>query len=620
MTDYMKNFQDSQLDVIEKKYGIKNSSLEKYFNIAQDKSIKCLAQAVLREEIININNFAIRHESNFIIPLWENKDFLYIDTNNKVSLNRFPHISDVSIKRNGKKNTIKTPNEFINALIKTESMSFCKNGISQLMIETNNSVKNNALSLAYKYNWNKSILKELDKTKEEYFFTWVIKNYKDCSLFFEQWGSEGHPYHPGSKTKLGFNTLEVLKYSPEFEGGAKIKLLAIKKSLLNIHSISQSFDIEDFFNIHFKNEYKLWKKFLKDQNLNINDFYLIPTHPWQLENSISKKFKTFLNNKQIIITPITFDSKATMSFRTVVKNNVHIKLPVAIQATSAIRTVSPASVKIGPQMSNILLSIEKNDLLIQKYFKTVPEYFGMHFNIGSSDEQKHLSVIYRGNPTNLAKNNEYPVTVASLFQLSPKNNSPLIIELIKLSDMDSKNGILNYFYTYSEIVINAYLRLYLKYGISLEAHQQNTLMLFNSSGIPKKVLSRDFGGVRVHRPTLKKAGYNIEPIKNAVTIRDDKDEVRNKLLYTTYQSHLGELILLLSKEFNIEENLFWDILLSLSNECFLKHSNELEKDIYLEELSKFFHEDWNLKSLTKMRLDNTSHDYIYTKLNNPMKI
>ena len=607
-----------------KNYGIEKESMNNSIQEATESSLKCIVQAMLREGIVNVDDLGIKKGSNLFIPIWENKKLLFIDSNKKASLSRYPNIGNISVL-NGKNETkVSHPDEFINILMDSNAISFDKEGLLQLRKETNNSIKNHALTIAFREEWNKKILKLMKSENEKYFYSWAIKNNEDSSLFLEQWGSVGHPYHPGSKTKLGFSTQEVLKFSPEFKGGATVHLLAVKKDIVNVCTFNNDVNIYEFFFDNLKEYYVQWSSYLQSKNYILEDYIPIPIHHWQYENIVTEKFKNEIENGEIFLTDCSFKTKATMSFRTVVPSHkdkaIHIKLPVAIQATSAVRTVSPASVNIGPSMSSILMDIEKNDSIINKYFSTVPEYMGIHFKNEGDDRQRHLSVLFRENPSAMAKDGEYPIVVASLLQKVSNSDDSILIELIKLSGLYSAEGVLEYFNRYTNIVINAFLRLYLKYGISLEAHQQNTLMVFDKDGNPIKAFSRDFGGVRVHRPTLLKAGFNIEPIKGAVTIRDDKDEVRNKLLYTTYQSHIGEVILHLCEKLNLEEQLFWDIVLKNSKECFFSLKEDLSPEVYSKEFNEIFNEDWNLKSLTKMRLDDTSHDYIYTKLVNPIRI
>ncbi|WP_267256364.1 IucA/IucC family C-terminal-domain containing protein [Coxiella endosymbiont of Ornithodoros maritimus] len=50
--------------------------------------------------------------------------------------------------------------------------------------------------------------------------------------------------------------------------------------------------------------------------------------------------------------------------------------------------------------------------------------------------------------------------------------------------------------------MNDFWDLYLIYGIVLEAHTQNTLIVFKEEH-PTRFINRDLGGIYIHTPTLQ---------------------------------------------------------------------------------------------------------------------
>ena len=79
-------------------------------------------------------------------------------------------------------------------------------------------------------------------------------------------------------------------------------------------------------------------------------------HPWQYDHTIGGKFSQWIASKILIPTPFTVESKATLSFRTMdlIHKPYHVKLPVNVQATSAVRTVSTVTTVDGPKLSYAL--------------------------------------------------------------------------------------------------------------------------------------------------------------------------------------------------------------------------------------------------------------------------
>jgi siderophore synthetase component len=90
----------------------------------------------------------------------------------------------------------------------------------------------------------------------------------------------------------------------------------------------------------------------------------------------------------------------------------------------------------------------------------------------------------------------------------------------------------------------------LKHGICLEAHGQNMVARIN---LKTKTITgfavRDFGGLRLHMPTLHNQGYRLDAVMpgSAITTNDIHD-VWSKAHHTIFQSHLGTLLYALHLE------------------------------------------------------------------------
>ena len=63
-----------------------------------------------------------------------------------------------------------------------------------------------------------------------------------------------------------------------------------------------------------------------------------------------------------------------------------------------------------------------------------------------------------------------------------------------------------FFNAYLRVAIPAIVGLYLRYGIALEAHQQNTFVVISEAGMPERLVVRDFGDVKI--ALLDRLGYD----------------------------------------------------------------------------------------------------------------
>ena len=113
---------------------------------------------------------------------------------------------------------------------------------------------------------------------------------------------------------------------------------------------------------------------------------------------------------------------------------------------------------------------------------------------------------------------------------------------MELLGYDQPSQILEYFRKYTQITFAACLDLYLLYGIALEAHQQNTLVVFKQN-IPQRLLIRDLGGIRLHLPSFEAAGLHLPKDAFSLTFTNSQTISRRKFIHACLQSNTGELIL-----------------------------------------------------------------------------
>lgn len=82
------------------------------------------------------------------------------------------------------------------------------------------------------------------------------------------------------------------------------------------------------------------------------------------------------------------------------------------------------------------------------------------------------------------------------------------------------------------------------YGIGLEAHGQNMVArVCRRTGQIKGFAVRDFGGVRLHAPTLRTYGVKVDSLTpGAATLTDNLSNVWSKVHHSLLQNHVGFLL------------------------------------------------------------------------------
>ncbi len=597
------------------------SDMAACYELANLRCIKRLLHALLKESLLPY----LHDGSQLLIPLKKPKGFILIEKALISTQNRFTLSGEILLftDNNAQPRIIDTPEQLLR-IICHDLQAIDPQKWQHFVEEISNHIENDALSLWSMDLWNKVIVEQVTKTKHQSLIEWLLQSEfsHEIDLFFEQWIAEGHPYHPCAKTKLGLTRFEALKYSPEFHQETNLSIAAIHQSLVQIEQCEQS-DYKIWFANHFADINNEWQQACIKQQLNPADYAPIPIHPWQEQHTIKQKFAHLLEKKLLVIfSHIKLSSKPTLSFRTVIPSNTnlspHIKLPVAVQTTSAVRTVSPNSTENGPKISKILQNILEKEKHFAGSLNIMREQFGLHVNIMPEDDKRHLSCLYRENARKYIANKQLGIVVAALFEISPVSQVPLIIELMQLANAtDQQQAIIHYFREYTQMVLQSFLTLYLRYGIALEGHQQNTLAVFEKGKL-HHLIARDFGGVRIHLPTLKASGYTLAPYPNSATIVDQRSEARKKCLHTTYQYHLGELIHTLATHFNLDESLFWQEVAAITIAIFNANKQQMDPSAWQQDYDAILKNEWDFKALLRMRLADTSHQYIYVKIPNPL--
>lgn len=442
------------------------------------------------------------------------------------------------------------------------------------------------------------------------FFTWLEKLKKnndiDDVLYSESLIFEGHPTHPLTKTKLPLSMEEVRTYSPEFEKIINLKVMLIHNEYVNVTTI---LDHSQFILNEVIPEYlDELHTFMNDRERLLKDYKVILVHPWQYEHTIRNKFKEWLQNHILISTPFHVPSKATSSFRTMslINHPYHVKLPVNVQATSAVRTVSPETTIDGPKLSQAL----HRELNQYTQLDVVLEPYGL-FAKTDSDDARQLACIIREKP--FIKNDGILLVTGALVNKNVVDNEITVDSYLKwINDDINQHTIHQFMRNYTRQLVTPLLALIQDYGIALEAHMQNALVHLG----PKyqiQFIVRDLGGSRIDIKTLSQRLKHIE-VENKSLLADSIEEVIMKFQHAVVQNQLAELIFHFKKyEFIKEEELFNIIQeeIEVAINDTKPHADTLRKVLFGPTIT--------VKALLKMRMKKKVKKYLNISLDNPIK-
>ena len=365
----------------------------------------------------------------------------------------------------------------------------------------------------------------------------------------------GHNLHPCGRTRLGWDTGDVLAHDLETPS-TRIGFVAVREDA------------------HLGDE--VWPEADAPPGYRVQ-----PVHAWQRDNVLPDRYGDLLRDGTLRILDDERDAVPTAALRTLLLPGTgqYLKVSLDIQVTSTRRSISVASARNGPAVSALLHRLVAADPDGHRIM-LMAETAGAAVPAAGRD----LAAIRRTGLAGRLQPGERAIPGGAL---------PLLLGELVTGDPAT------WLREYTELVVPPLLRLTAQ-GVALEAHLQNCLPTF-VGGRPHRLALRDFAGLRLHLPRLAAAGHDITLWPGSVVGTDDLDVLRAKIGYTLFQAHLGEVVMHL----DLDEDHAWRIVRAVVDE----HSSGADHAAFTAPLVPH-------KALVRMRLAGAGD--IYVPVPNPL--
>lgn len=337
-----------------------------------------------------------------------------------------------------------------------------------------------------------------------------IKNksqFCDSLSYYDHLASfKDHPLYPTARAKLGFTIQDLEKYTPEYGNFFKLKWVAVNRKFCSFNQ--PKFDF-----------WPTAKTFNLEEKLNKNYIFL-PIHP-----KFHKKSCDILVAKEIDFIKVGtgyLDVRPTLSIRTLVLKDmphIHIKIPLDIRtlSTKNIRLIKPSTINDGDIVHNILNRIKKLSPDIDDKLLLCHEKFG-----GNVADLMEIGFLIRTYPKKIFSELYEVIPIAALTACENKH---LVID--KLVKKYFHNDYLGFFKNYVFVQLKIHLTLVCKYGVALEANQQNSMLILNKKTKKMQIILKDNDAPRIHIQQLINAYPQFK--KDINNIRDSRIKHNNKL-------------------------------------------------------------------------------------------
>lgn len=301
---------------------------------------------------------------------------------------------------------------------------------------------------------------------------------------------KGHTKIIMNKGRIGWGESDILQFAPESGGQFHLRWIAVHKSICTI-GFNEEFD-----------HLVLVEKTIRDRFLSlldINDYCLVPVHPWQWDHYIRIQFIEQIQNKLIIDLGVGEDNyKSQSSLRTLSPTNCakyDTKVSLSILNTSCVRGIPAKYIQNGHIISDEIKQLISKDDFLALNCQSLSEVGAIKVchrpfeQIAKSSYRFHelLGAVWRETVDSKLADGEKALPTAAL--LIENSHGILIKELIKKSGLDVEIWLAIYF----NVVVLPLYHLQVKYGVGLVAHGQNTILV-HEDGLPKRLIIKDFHG------------------------------------------------------------------------------------------------------------------------------
>lgn len=309
----------------------------------------------------------------------------------------------------------------------------------------------------------------------------------------------GHGVHPCPKSREGMNEAQSRRYSPEFAAGFALRWFAVDRRVAHGGHSAGSPAPEAWIDQACGAELEgIRARFPAD------NYALLPVHPWQADHMLADPDVAALAEKGLIVDCGEVGALwyPTSSVRTLYRPDAPfmLKLSLGVGITNSVRVNLARELLRGDDMYRFRASPLWQDFQTRYPGLTLipdPAYLGVTSNGEVIDG---LSVSMRENPFHGAGAQRNVSLFASLCEHLPERGSrlgALIRDVAAREGRPLDEAATAWFERFLTVFVRPVFALYLKFGIAMEAHQQNMLIEIED-GYPVGTLYRDNQGFFHH--------------------------------------------------------------------------------------------------------------------------
>jgi siderophore synthetase component len=457
---------------------------------------------------------------------------------------------------------------------------------------------------------------------------------EDVMVFFEQLNTEGHNLHPCGRGRLGMQPADLLRHDLESETSTDLILVGVRRARIESTPDELGRDIGQLLWAEYPRLDTAVREHFRADQLDPAGYVFLPVHIWQLEQIVRPLLADEIADRTVVpVLTARLTGVPTSSVRTLLTERspagrrLLVKTALDTLIGSTRRSISAHTTNNGPVYTRLLHQIIEREPGLTGRIVLLDELAGASYRPQAHDldpdrRSRALSALVRRDISAYLHPGELPIPACALPARSPVTESSLLVELVTRyaatrDEPDLGAAGLSFAEDYAALLLPVSVILMTKYGIAVEAHLQNSIFTFVDA-VPTRLVLRDWGGMRIYPPRLRRQGLCLDPRPGTVTVTDDVHVMRAKLLYTALSNHLGEVVAHLVARCGVDPHAAWQRLRAILEGLLadLDADPALRADVAADR-AVLLGPTLPIKAFVRMRLNPAGGDQ-YTQVGNPL--
>lgn len=318
-------------------------------------------------------------------------------------------------------------------------------------------------------------------------------------LASEQSLALGHPLHPAPKSRQGMSADEVRRFAPELGARFPLRWFLASRSIIAEDSAlarPASDILRDTLVADLGLDSPLARRLAGE-----SERVLVPTHPWQGQRLLTRSDVRELIDARLLedLGECGGAWSPTSSVRTLYRadSEIMLKLSLGVAITNSVRQNLRKELVRGAEVHRLLETELGSDLLEHfPTFNVIRDPAWITLEVGRGRGESGFETILRENPYGAGTEADATL-VAGLGQEradgGPSRIARLVSGLARTEQRPVETIARDWFGRYLRIALDPLLWLYGRYGVALEAHQQNSVLEL-CDGYPARFRYRDNQG------------------------------------------------------------------------------------------------------------------------------